>query len=123
MVAARYAVLETALSADLSLDGEVVPRQIRVGDQGTHVILFVDKKPVPMRTVQAVELMMDLARRAEELTQMRYAGLIGHNAGVVVLKCGGERIGLPTEFARRLAGALGRRADKVDDFQIKGELE
>lgn len=119
MVTARDRVLETSIRIDIDPKGKVTKgHNIRVGDQGPYVILFIDQKPIPMRTIQAVQVYLELGRRAEEITKMQCAGEIGLETGVVLLTIGRDRVAVWPEFARIIAGALMRHADTVDDWQI-----
>ncbi len=116
---ARDVVVGTKIDVSIRPRARVrIGHNVRVGNQGPHVILFVDHKPIPMRTKQAVELYLELASRAEEITQMQYAGVISLDTGVVLVTIERDPVMMWPEFARKLAGALMRRADLVDDWQI-----
>lgn len=113
------ASLDTKISVDIDPKGRVTRgRSIRVGEQERYVILFVDGKPIPLRTIQAVELYLELGKKAGEISDMQYAGACSLDTGVVCVTIERDKVPMWPEFARKLAGSLMIHTDNVDDWQI-----
>lgn len=78
-------------------------------EQGS-VVMFVGTKRVEMTTVVAVKIGLRIARNL--VPQLEPCEL-------VVMTINGERIELLGEVALRVAGALLRKADDADDWQLQ----
>lgn len=85
--------------------------QIRVRAVYDHVLMLISSKVVKMATPAAHKAGFALAKKAGE-------ALCGE---FVIMTVNGEKFELPPESALSLGGALLRKADHVDDYQLRKE--
>ncbi|MDX1489094.1 MAG: hypothetical protein R3268_12875, partial [Acidiferrobacterales bacterium] len=94
--------IETRIKVDIDPKGKVTQDfNIRIGNEYGYVLFIVDRKPVPMTTSKAVDLSLDIARRAEEIHRLQRDGEISLDTGVVLVTLGRTRIAMWSEFARQ----------------------
>jgi len=83
--------------------------QIRVRAEFDHVLMLIRRKVVKMRTTAAHKAGFALAKKAGEALPGEF----------VIMNINGEAFELPPESALNLGGALLRKADDVDDYQLR----
>lgn len=88
---------------------------------GPYVVLLVDDKTIPLTTTQAHEAGWALVRTADDCIRNSHNGVLwdGHTAKeAVVLSVNNHSMHVSPAKARKIGGALLRKSDFADDYQI-----
>jgi hypothetical protein len=100
------------VSVDIGMpDGILTNRNIVIRQEYGNVIMIVGDKRVELTTSSAHKLGMGIAKKIPYLVKNE----------IIFIMINGERVELPG-VADKVAGALLRKADDADDFQIKGAV-
>lgn len=86
--------------------------QIRVGHRCGKVLLAIDESALEYNTIDAFKLGWDIVTKA---------GILQHNE-LVTVRINGKMIELPQQQSLQVGGALLRKCDDADDYQIRVKL-
>lgn len=108
----KYQVQENSIKAELCREPPLTPHVFAVRQRGPIVQLGIDGRGVELRTIQAHRAGFDLVTLSARTQAGEAVKLTVNNVEIV----------LPSAEAKQLGGALLRKADSADDFQIENQM-